>query len=402
MSEKYISIRGRVNGFSFANLGIFKGFGDGIINAIWGLVLLGIFHNAATVGVYSSIYYAFYMILTLVSGEMLKLTSKAKLLYFSMAALAIMYFLMAFSIKPATFIALDFASAVPQMLVGSLLSLFMADFASKSIGMERLNGRHVLWLNAGALLAPIVAMYIAGRFGIRAPFFAVALVNLLALLYFKGFGIIQSDKKIPKITPRKTMKSIWHTTIGYFKRRDLVRAYIINFGQYAISSLRLLYVPIVVIQAGFSKDVLGWVLAAGIVPYVIISEPISRLARRTGARIWVALGFLSFAAFSFWASFASGKTLLMIFVLWQISGAFIEPLTDLFFFDAAKGKDRERFFGVFKTVNRLPRFIIPMIGAGVIWFFGTTGSVWILTGIIGILTGLFVLLSRSRKTVANR
>ena len=402
MADTYISIKERVSGFSFANLGIFKGFSDGIISAIWGLVLLGIFHNSATVGVYSSIYYAFYMLLTLVSGEMLKLTSKAKLLYFSMVSIAVMYFLMAFSIRPATFIALDFASAVPQMLTGSLLSLFMADFASKSLGMERLNGRLVLWLNVGALLAPIVAMYIADQFGIRAPFFAVALVNLLALLYFRGFGIIQSEKKVPKITPKKTLKSVWNTTVGYFKRRDLVRAYLINFGQYALSSLRLLYVPIVVIEAGFGKDVLGWVLAAGIIPYVVLSEPLSRLAQKTGSRIWVALGFLSFAAFSFWAYFATGKTLLAIFILWQISGALIEPLTDMFFFDAAKGRDRERYFGIFKTVNRLPRFIVPMIGAGVIWFFGTTGSVWMLTGVIGILVGLFVLLSSNKKTKVGR
>ena len=402
-AEKYLSMKKFVSGFSFANLGIFKGFGDGIISAIWALVLLDIFKNSATVGIYSSVYYVFFMIITMFSGEMLKLTNKTKLLYLSMLSVSVMYFMMAFSIKPATFIALDFASAVPQMLVSSLLSLFMADFATKNIGMERLNGRYILWLNAGALIAPVAAMYIANLFGIRAPFFIVALVNLLGLLYFRWMGIIQEDKKAPKITPKRTARSIWNTTIGYFKRRDLVRAYLINFGQYAIYALRVLYVPIMVIEAGFGKDVLGWVLTAGIIPYVVLAEPISRLARKTGPGLWVALGFLSFAAFSFWASFATGKTLLMIFILWQISGAMIEPLTDIFFFDAAKGKDREKYFGIFKTVNRLPRFIIPLIGAGVIWLFGTTSSVWLLTCVIGILTGLFVLLSgRGRKFELSR
>ncbi|MCL1902608.1 MAG: MFS transporter, partial [Alphaproteobacteria bacterium] len=397
MPEKYISIKERVTGFSFANLGLFKGFSDGIISAVWALVLLDIFQNSAVVGVYSSIYYAFYMLITLVSGEMFKLTTKAKLLYFSITALAVMYFMMAFSIKPGTFIALDFASAVPQMLIGSLLSLFLADFASKNIGMERLNGRLVLWLNAGALFAPVVAMYIASWFGIRAPFFVVAAVYLGALIYFKTFGIIQEDKKIPKLSAKKTFKSVWKTTIGYFKRADLTRAYMINFGQYAIVALRHLYVPIMVIEAGFSKDVLGWVLAAGILPYVFLSEPVSWLAKRIGAKPIVAIGFLSFAVFSIWATFATGPTLLFIFIAWQISGALIEPLTDIFFFDAARGRHRERFFGIFKTVNRLPRFIIPLIGAAVITQMGTTASVWFLTAIIGVLTGLFILLSGRRK-----
>ena len=384
-------MREKVNGFSFANLGIFKGFGDGIINSVWALVLLDIFNNSAAVGIYSSIYYVFYMAITLFSGELLKLSSKAKLLNVSLISIAVMYFMMAFSIKPATFIALDFISAVPLMLVSSLLSLFMADF-SKDVGISRLNSRYVLWINAGALLAPMLAMYMANHFGLRTPFFAVALFNVLALIYFKWFGIIQPEKKIPKISPRRTLRSVWRTTLAYFRRRDLARAYMINFGQYAIYAIRVLYVPIMVIEAGFGKDVLGWVLMAGIVPYIVLAEPLGRLAKKTGISIWVALGFLSFAAFSFWASFATGKTLLLIFVLWQISGALIEPLTDIFFFNAAKGGDRERFFGVFKTVNRLPRFIVPILGAGVITLFGTTSAVWLLTGVVGILAGLFVLL----------
>ncbi|MCL1891944.1 MAG: MFS transporter [Alphaproteobacteria bacterium] len=391
MAEKYISIKSRITGFSFANLGIFKGFGDGIISAVWALVLLEIFNNSATVGIYSSVYYAFFMLITLVSGELLKLTTKAKMMSISLLSVAIMYFMMAFSVKPATFIALDFASAVPQMLVSSLISLFMADF-SRGVGMEKLNGRYIFWVNLGVLFAPVLAMYMASHFGIRTPFFAVALFNVLALLYFRWFGIIQEDKKIPKISPRKTFKSVWKTTLAYFKRRDLTRAYFINFGQYAIYALRMLYVPIMVIEAGFSKDTLGWVLTAGIIPYILLAEPLGRIAKKTGIKIWVAIGFLSFAAFSIWASFATGATLLAIFILWQISGAMIEPLTDIFFFDAAKGNDKERFFGIFKTVNRLPRFIVPIIGAGFITFFGMTGSVWILTAIIGLLAGLFVLL----------
>lgn len=397
--DKYISIKSSVSGFSFANLGLFKGFSDGIINAVWALILLDIFHgNSAMVGIYSSVYYAFYMLITLFSGEMMKLSTKAKMLYFSMAAVGIMYFMMAFSVKPATFVALDFASAVPQMLIGSLLSLFMADFASKNTGMERLNGRYVFWLNAGALVAPIIAMWIAGIFGIRAPFFAVALINILGLLYFQWFGIIQPDKKISKISAKKTLRQTWRTVVAYFRRRDLLRAYIINFGQYAIYSLRILYVPIMVIEAGFSKDILGWVLAAGVVPYVLLANPLGRIAKKTGIKIWVAIGFLSFAAFAVAASFATGAALLAIFILWQISGALIEPLTDIFFFNAAKGASRDRFFGVFKTVNRLPRFIVPVIGALVIAVCGATSYVWLLAAVIAAAMGAFVLIDgRVRK-----
>lgn len=397
--DKYLSIKSSVSGFSFANLGLFKGFSDGIINAVWALILLEIFRgNSAMVGVYSSLYYAFYMVITLVSGELLKISTKAKILYFSMASVAIMYFMMSFSVRPATFITLDFASAVPQMLISSLLSLFMADFASKNVGMERLNSRYVFWLNVGALIAPLVAMWIAEMFGVRAPFFAVALVNLLGLLYFQWFGITQAEKKMPRISAKKTFRQTWRATVAYFGRRDLVNAYIINFGQYAIYALRVLYVPIMVIQAGFSKETLGLVLAAGIIPYVILSNPLGYLARKTGIKIWVALGFLSFAFFAVLATFVTGYALLAVFIAWQVSGAFIEPFTDIYFFNAARSSsDRERFFGIFKTVNRLPRFVVPIIGAAVITVTGSTGMVWILAAIIAAISGIFVLTVRKNS-----
>ena len=40
--DKYISGRGSISGFSFANLGIFTGFADGVYNAVYSLVILEI------------------------------------------------------------------------------------------------------------------------------------------------------------------------------------------------------------------------------------------------------------------------------------------------------------------------------------------------------------------------
>ena len=39
--DKYISVKQGISGFSFANLGLFTGFADGIYNAVYSLVLIG-------------------------------------------------------------------------------------------------------------------------------------------------------------------------------------------------------------------------------------------------------------------------------------------------------------------------------------------------------------------------
>ncbi|MDR1337530.1 MAG: MFS transporter [Rickettsiales bacterium] len=390
--DKYISMKKSVNGFSFANLGLFTGFGNGIYNAVYSLVLLEIFKNSATVGIYVSIYSVFCMLVALFANELLRYFSKAKLFYFAMMAMAAGYFMMGFSIKPGTFISLDYATGVAIVLVSVLLPLFMADF-SRNVGMAKLNARYHLWLNAGALLAPMVAMFVAGQFGNRSAFFASAMVYMLGFWFFKYFKIVQEDKKARKPNPRRTLKSLWRNTASFFVRRDLMRAYVVNFGHYALANMRYLYVPIMMIENGFSKDTLGLVLTIGIIPYLILSEPMGRLARRFGTKLWMSIGFLTFAGFSVWATFAGGWTLPLIFILWQISGALMEPVHDLMFFNAAKKAEQSKYYGVFRTSQNLPSVVAPMVGAGFITFFGGTWAVWLVTAAIGVLS-TWVLLSK--------
>ena len=57
--DKYISVGKKVSGFSFANLGFFTGFADGIYNAVYSLVILEIFRSSAIVGLYVGLYSIF-------------------------------------------------------------------------------------------------------------------------------------------------------------------------------------------------------------------------------------------------------------------------------------------------------------------------------------------------------
>ena len=164
--DKYISVSNKVNGFSFANLGLFTGFADGIYNAVYSLVILDIFRSSAVVGVYVALYSAFCLVVGLFANEIFRRFSKVRVFYFVLIMLAICYAMMSFSILPRTFIILDFTSGIAAVLVGMLIPLFMSDF-SRNIGMARLNARYHLWMNIGALFAPMLAVVVAEYFGTR-------------------------------------------------------------------------------------------------------------------------------------------------------------------------------------------------------------------------------------------
>lgn len=392
--DRYISVGERVNGFSFANLGLFTGFADGVYNAVYSLVILEIFKSSAIVGVYVAIYSVFCFIVGLFANEILRMFSKARIFYFSLLMMAVCYAMMSFSILPRTFVILDYTTGIAITLSSMLIPLFMSDF-SKNIGMARLNSRYHLWLNVGALFAPTVAVLIANHFGNRAAFFGSAVIYLIAWSVFKYFRIVQEDKSLHAVNPRKTVRALWKNTVEFFKLQGMMRAYLVNFGYYSLRAMRVLYVPILVIEAGFDKDVLGWVLTLGIVPYLVLSEFMGRAVRRFGKTIWMVLGFGSFAVLSAAAMFATGIPLLAIFVAWQVSGALMESVHDLLFFDGTTKSQQSKYYGVFRTSVNLPNVIAPMLAAAVISLFGMTAAVWVVTVFIGAFS-LLVLVEKKK------
>ena len=192
--DKYISFSRYVSGFSFANMGIFTGFADGIYNAVYALVILEIFRSSAVVGLYVALYSAFCMFVGLFANEVFRRFSKVRVFYTVLLMLAAGYAMMSFSIQPRTFITLDFTTGIAITLSQMLISLFMSDFAG-NVGMARLNARYHLWMNVGALFAPMIAVLIATRFDNRAAFMASSLIYVSAWLFFKWFHIVQVDKE---------------------------------------------------------------------------------------------------------------------------------------------------------------------------------------------------------------
>lgn len=388
--DKYLSVRNSVSGFSFANLGLFTGFADGIYNAVYSLVLLEIFRSSAVVGVYVALYAAFCMIVGLFANELFRQFSKVRVFYFAMLMLAVCYAMMSFSIRPGTFIILDYTTGIAITLTTMLIPLFMSDF-SRGIGMARLNSRYHLWLNIGAFFAPMVAVAISSVAGNRAAFFASAVIYLAGWATFKYFRVVQQDKQIKPVSPRRTARALMRNTIAFFKKTGMTRAYIVNFGYYSLRAMRYLYVPIVVIENGFTNEALGWVLTLGIIPYLLLSEVMGRLVRRFGKRIWLLAGFLSFAALSAMATIVTGYPLLVIFIAWQISGALMESVHDLLFFDNTKKSEQARFYGIFRTSVNLPNVVAPMLGAICITMFGGTSAVWVVTALIGVFSAMMLI-----------
>lgn len=400
--KKYISIKDNVNGFSFANLGLFTGFASSIVNAVYSLCLLGIFKlffneemASAAVGVYAAVYAVFAVIVGIFSAQILHWFTKTRLLYISMATLGACYCMMSFSVKPSTFIILDYVACFATTMFSILLPLFMSEF-STGIGMAKINARRLLLENTGAIIAPMFAMFVVNYFGgnYRMPLLAAGMIYFFGLLFFKHFGIVQQDKIIKPVNLKRTIRALRINAKSFFKKQGMLRAYVVNFGFFALRAMRLLYVPIIVIEDGFSNETLGFILSIGIIPYVVMNFFMGKLIQKYGVKIWMTIGFLSFALFSLIAMMVSGYALLSIFVLWQISGACMEASHDLLFFNGMPKNEQSRYYGVFRTSVNVPSVVVPVLGTLAIALFGATSAVWIITATVAVLSTLVLWFGR--------
>ena len=123
-----------------------------------------------------------------------------------------------------------------------------------------------------------------------------------------------------------------------------------------------------------------------IIPYIVLDVFIGKLIKKYGVKLWLTLGFVSFGIFSLIATFVSGYALLAVFVLWQISGAFMEACHDLLFFNDMPKSEQSRFYGVFRTSVNFPSVIIPVLGMLCITIFNSTSAVWLITATMAVLS----------------
>jgi len=84
---------------------------------------------------------------------------------------------------------------------------------------------------------------------------------------------------------------------------------------------------------------------------------------------------------------------LVLMAIVNVGSAFIEPVQDTYLFKAAKSKDEDRFYGIYKMSYPIANVVGPLIAAGLI-FIGGFPALWY--GVVALLL-CFAAVSYSSK-----
>lgn len=159
---------------------------------------------------------------------------------------------------------------------------------------------------------------------------------------------------------------------GFWSERDVRNVFLAHFTLQLFFSWMVIYLPLyLATELGFTWDVIGSIIAVGLVAYVLFEYPIGLLADKyIGEKEMMAAGFLVLAVSSSWISFmatapALGWMILMF--ISRIGGSLVEATTESYFFKHTSGTDAN-IMSFFRLTRPLAMLIGALLGSATLLY----------------------------------
>lgn len=324
-----------------------------------------------------------FLLYTFVLRRLLKKVKKITLLrigYLGTAATMLVFTVLT-SIKQ--FIILELFRAFFLVATSITMGLFIREYATlKSIG--KTEGQYFTVLNVGYLLGPLLGGLLASAYSFNTVFIIAAIPQILIAVLLLLNPLKES-----------AVKHVKELNISsYIKNKQLVLIYFMQFGLSVWFSLLYTFIPLFANENGFSPKLIGYAMFIAVIPLIILEFPIGKLADYSGFKRYILLGFVIMGILSLFTYFLNPMLTIILIVIATLGAAFIEPLTEAYFFEEARTKEREEsFYPIYKTSVDTGHIIFPFIASTILFFFNFK----ILFLFAGIFMLIFALLSLKLK-----
>lgn len=393
-SHKIAAHHGHDKGRIFAWMALISSTGYASFLTMLPIILAEKLQSDIYVGYYFSIFAVISLMVSLLSGKILRRFSKTALTKYILALLTIVFFLLTVTNSIWNFAVLDVTRVIFISLFFIILAIFVRDFATEEeIAMAE--GRFYLFSNIGWVIGPLAGGLIAKTSTPESAFIFSAICYLLLLGLFLQQHIIVKHPGITNKPQAKPASSIMENIRDYLKNKDLVKAFMISFGMYFWWSISAIYIPLSLKNLGFAPDVIGLIFALNVVPLILLEFHASDGAQKYGVRTFLSLGFAILSLCLILFAFASTPILIKLMIIINVGSAFIEPIKEIFFFKVIPQKDEERFYGIYSASYPVAYILAPLFGSAMLAGFGING-IWLGVAVVFILM-MFVALSIDKK-----
>ncbi len=278
-------------------------------------------------------------------------------------------------------------SSVLWVIFDILLEGFSDDSRTGSI-----RGLNLTMLNFGVLLAPFLATMTLETF----DFHGVFLVMLILYIFLFLFCLIAfrhvTGTHLPKI-------AFWNAFALVLKEGDLWRSYLLSFALYFFYAVMIIYMPLYLLNHGFSFSEIGSLFTIMLIPFVLIQYPLGKLADiKYGEKEILVLSFIitlisvivialtETGSFWWWAG--------LLFVS-RIGIAGVEIMKDTHFYRHISA-DEVDVISFFRTSLPVANIVVAALATGMLAFLPLV-SVFYLTALVlfgALITSFFLVDSK--------
>jgi MFS family permease len=352
------------------------------IDTIWALYIESFVHSAFLVGLITGLITAISFISYFFIVPLVERKDKVNLYLFSLIIFILSYLLFALTSNIWIFILIAIPLAFFVSLRNTSFGLWVKDSSSRR-SLSRNEGWIYTVSNFSWVLGPLIAGYLLSSYGFKIVFLIASLILVFAVFMLK------LSKVKDKVHKRKIDGNVLKNFFDFFKSKKRVFAYLLSGGVSVWWALIYVFIPVYIVESGFSELLVGYFLFAVAIPLVLCDYFFSSLAYKKGFRKLIRIGYLLVAFFSFICFFFSNIYIILgLLVLASFGMAMLESTTETYFFDILKKKQHLRFYGPFNTADSASSFISKLLAAAVLLIL-PINFLFILFGIL--MLGYFVI-----------
>ncbi|MDP2629027.1 MAG: MFS transporter [Nanoarchaeota archaeon] len=345
-----------------ALIGFISGLALASVGAIWAIYLESILKNPAYVGYLIS----FFSIISLASYffiiPIVEKQSKTKLYLLSLT----LYF---FSLILFTFLKNIYLIIILGILISVVVSLRITSFGlivsdkSKKRELSKNEGLVYTFSNLAWVIGPLIAGFVSSKYGLNMVFAVAALFFLISIILFRNFRVI--DNRVEKKVDGNLLKVLF----DFFKNKNRVFCYILSGGVNFWWALIYIYVPILIVDSGYSSSEVGYFLFAAVFPLLSFEYFFGKIAGRTGFKKIFFMGYLIMGILGILCFFTDSLFFILAFlVLASVGASMVESTTEAYFFDIVPAKQKDKYYGPYNTTIDVNYTIASFLGAVILSF----------------------------------
>lgn len=338
--------------------------------AIVSPIFPGYLENASRSEFYVGLFVAISSLMTFLGSllipKILHKYSRMLLLYagfLGMAFVFMMYFF-ASGFYPVLFLQFVKGFAIAVLLV--LIPLMVKDYTNEK-SLAREEGVYYWFMNVAWVIGPILGGFLALKFDQRFLFLFSMVVFVCAAFFLQHEKVSPIADKVNNIE----RSPLSHGIKQFWTRKQLRKAYLVDFGLYVWWSVSTVSVPLYMSFYAFNEFYIGVVMALTLVPLIMLEKWVGERVKNGNMGRHIRMGFL-IMVLSLIAIFVFKNVYFSIamFVMASVGASFIEPVKETYLFMHLAKHEEDDLFSIYSTARQLGYFVGPLFGGIIAVLFG--------------------------------